>query len=102
MLYLLMVVAVAGRNRAVEDRARTTPEQRREPDIVAFVSLAMTVALLGLLLLLRRLVGRKGSVARPARTAFYGLLTSFFRVGRHRYGLVTPTSRKACCQVTLR
>jgi hypothetical protein len=35
-----------------------TPEQRREPDIVAFVALAMTVALLGLLLLLRRLVGR--------------------------------------------
>jgi hypothetical protein len=58
MLYLLMIVAVAGRKRAVEDRARMTPEQQREPDIVAFVALALTIALLGLLLLLRRLVGR--------------------------------------------
>jgi hypothetical protein len=102
MLYLLMVVAVAGRKRAVEDRARMTPEQLREPDIVAFVSLAMTVALLGLLLLLRRLVGEKGPWLGQREPCSTGFLRAVFRVGRHRYGLVTPTSRKACCQVTLR
>jgi hypothetical protein len=61
MLYLrTCVVAVAGRKWGAENRARMTPELRRGPDIVAFVALALTVALLGLLLLLRRLVGRLG------------------------------------------